>query len=45
MSAEGGEARKLTDIPYGVSKPIWSPDGESILVTYDQLDRRADEPL
>ncbi len=33
MSAEGGEARKLTDIPYGVSKPIWSPDGESVLVT------------
>ncbi|WP_114151280.1 prolyl oligopeptidase family serine peptidase [Bacillus spizizenii] len=33
ISAEGGEARKLTDIPYGVSKPIWSPDGESVLVT------------
>ncbi|QIW81255.1 S9 family peptidase [Bacillus tequilensis] len=33
MGAEGGEARKLTDIPYGVSKPIWSPDGESVLVT------------
>ncbi|MDI6565124.1 MULTISPECIES: S9 family peptidase [Bacillus] len=33
MSTEGGEARKLTDIPYGVSKPLWSPDGESILVT------------
>ncbi|WP_276730985.1 S9 family peptidase [Bacillus sp. (in: firmicutes)] len=32
MSTEGGEARKLTDIPYGVSKPIWSPDGESVLV-------------
>ncbi|WP_367387002.1 S9 family peptidase [Bacillus vallismortis] len=33
MSAEGGEARKLTNIPYGVSKPVWSPDGESVLVT------------
>ncbi|MEC1646947.1 S9 family peptidase [Bacillus halotolerans] len=33
MSAEGGEAKKLTDIPYGVSQPVWSPDGESVLVT------------
>lgn len=33
MSTEGGEAKKLTDILYGVSKPIWSPDGESMLVT------------
>ncbi len=33
ISTEGGEAKKLTDILYGVSKPIWSPDGESVLVT------------
>ncbi|MCY8309448.1 S9 family peptidase [Bacillus vallismortis] len=33
MGSGGGEAKKLTDIPYGVSKPVWSPDGESVLVT------------
>ncbi|MEC1662852.1 S9 family peptidase [Bacillus halotolerans] len=33
MSAEGGEAKKLTNIPYGVSQPVWSPHGESVLVT------------
>lgn len=26
-----GEARKVTDIPYDVSQPEWSPDGKSLL--------------
>ncbi|RCK12665.1 hypothetical protein DT075_10840 [Bacillus licheniformis] len=30
-SAAGGEARKVTDIPYDVSQPEWSPDGKSLL--------------
>ncbi|MCY8016891.1 S9 family peptidase [Bacillus haynesii] len=31
ISAAGGEARKVTDIPYDVSQPEWSPDGKSLL--------------
>ncbi|MGZ9792006.1 S9 family peptidase [Bacillus atrophaeus] len=33
LSTDGGEARKLTDIPYGVSQPVWSPDGCSLLLS------------
>ncbi|MEC1262134.1 S9 family peptidase [Bacillus swezeyi] len=31
MNTAGGEARKVTDIPYDVSQPEWSPDGRSLL--------------
>ncbi|BCB02971.1 S9 family peptidase [Bacillus sp. KH172YL63] len=27
---DGGEAQKITDVPNGVSKPVWSPCGEKI---------------
>lgn len=33
MNAGGGEAVKVTDIPWGVSDPIWSPDGKAVLVS------------
>ncbi|KAA6450537.1 S9 family peptidase [Bacillus swezeyi] len=31
MNTAGGEARKVTDIPYDVSQPEWSPDGRYLL--------------
>ncbi|MBY8911259.1 S9 family peptidase [Bacillus sp. YC2] len=33
MNAGGGEGEKVTDIPWGVSDPIWSPDGKSVLLS------------
>ena len=30
MAADGGDARRLTDQPLGVSSPAWSPDGTTI---------------
>ncbi|MFN2744126.1 MULTISPECIES: S9 family peptidase [Bacillus] len=27
----GGEAKKVTDIPYDITEPEWSPDGKSLL--------------
>lgn len=33
MPVDGGEARKLTDFPLGVSHPVTSPDGRWIAVT------------
>lgn len=33
MSLAGGEARKLTAIPSGVSDPLWTPDGRGLLFT------------
>ncbi|KXZ24156.1 peptidase [Bacillus nakamurai] len=33
MNAGGGEAEKAADIPWGVSDPIWSPDGKSVLLS------------
>lgn len=30
MPVDGGEARKVTDLPVGVSAPRWFPDGQSI---------------
>ncbi|MDA7027552.1 S9 family peptidase [Bacillus sp. CLL-7-23] len=31
LNINGGEATKLTNIPHGVSQPIWSPDGTQLL--------------
>jgi dipeptidyl aminopeptidase/acylaminoacyl peptidase len=33
LSLEGGEGRKLTDLPRGASAAIWSPDGKTIAFT------------
>jgi dipeptidyl aminopeptidase/acylaminoacyl peptidase len=33
MPLDGGEARKITDLPLGVSDPRWLPDGKRVLVT------------
>jgi dipeptidyl aminopeptidase/acylaminoacyl peptidase len=33
LSMEGGEARRLTDLPKGAGSPCWSPDGRSIVFT------------
>ena len=33
MRLDGGEARKITDLPLGVSDPRFLPDGKSVLVT------------
>lgn len=30
LPTEGGEARRLTDIPLGAGEPVWSPDGTTI---------------
>ena len=32
MPLDGGEARKLTDLPLGASDPRWLPDGRHVLV-------------
>ena len=33
LSLDGGEARRLTDLPRGVAAFEWSPDGDSLVVT------------
>src|SRR5690349_14099902 len=30
LAMDGGEARGVTDLPNGVTSPVWSPDGTSI---------------
>lgn len=32
MALDGGEARKVTDLPLGVTCPMWLPDGERLVV-------------
>jgi len=32
MPTDGGEARRLTYLRYGVGAPVWSPDGQTLLV-------------
>src|SRR5439155_1424348 len=46
----GGEARRVTSLPDGVSDPLWLPDGSGLLVTSDikwpaeqELDQRNGE--
>ncbi|MFT3775083.1 MAG: S9 family peptidase [Minicystis sp.] len=33
MPLDGGEARKVTDLPLGASDPRWLPDGKRVIVT------------
>ena len=33
MSLAGGEARKLTSLPSGVSDPVWTPDSRGLIFT------------
>jgi dipeptidyl aminopeptidase/acylaminoacyl peptidase len=33
MPLDGGEARRLTDLPLGASDPRWLPDGKGLVVT------------
>ncbi len=35
LRAAGGEAKQLTHVSTGVSEPIWSPDGKSIVFSSD----------
>jgi dipeptidyl aminopeptidase/acylaminoacyl peptidase len=32
MPVDGGEPRRVTDLPGGAMAPVWSPDGRSVLV-------------
>ncbi|WP_346987957.1 S9 family peptidase [Bacillus velezensis] len=44
IDAAGGEAKQAADIPWGVSDPIWAPDGRSVLVSVSLTSaERADE--
>ena len=47
LGLAGGEARRVTSLPDGVSDPVWLPDGKGLLVTSDvkwpanqEIDRR-----
>jgi dipeptidyl aminopeptidase/acylaminoacyl peptidase len=43
LSNGGGEARCISSLEYGASRPRWSPDGRSLLVQSDVLDRALEE--
>jgi dipeptidyl aminopeptidase/acylaminoacyl peptidase len=47
LPVDGGEARRLTDLPRGVDGLSWSPDGRHLLVSTTSLaaDRRRDARL
>lgn len=36
VSADGGEPRQLTDLPFNVGSPVWSPDGRYLFFTGDE---------
>ena len=43
LPLDGGEARRLTDLPRGVNAFSWSPDGSSLAVLSSSLGATADE--
>ncbi len=43
LPLDGGEARRLTDLPRGVNDFAWSPDGRSLAVLSSSLGATADE--
>jgi dipeptidyl aminopeptidase/acylaminoacyl peptidase len=48
LSMDGGEARKLTEMPKGAGNPVWSPDGRSLAFASTTLakdfDKKKDDP-
>ena len=36
VPAEGGAARKLTDLPFDVTDPVWSGDGRTLFFSGDE---------
>ena len=45
LPLDGGEARRLTDLPRGVDSVEWSPDGRRLLVTSSSRGRTREEDL
>ena len=45
LPLDGGEARRLTDLPRGVDSVEWSPDGRRLLVTSTSRGRTREEDL
>ena len=43
LPLDGGEARRLTDLPRGVTELAWSPDGRTLAVLTSSLGATADE--
>jgi dipeptidyl aminopeptidase/acylaminoacyl peptidase len=43
LPLEGGEARRLTDLPKGVTELAWSPDGSTLVVLSSSLGATEDE--
>jgi dipeptidyl aminopeptidase/acylaminoacyl peptidase len=43
LAMDGGEARRLTDLPHGAGTPTWSPDGTAIAFTAPVDDKKGPE--
>src|SRR5919106_7097671 len=43
MAMDGGDARRLTDLPHGAGTPTWSPDGTAIAFTAPVDDKKGPE--